>query len=192
MIAHDSHKLGTVTVIATFLVCLLFSGTAMAQSLSLLTPSIANVNGALTARFGVEVESLPAVKGELEDGLELRLKCRADLYETMDYWLDSHISTATFESVLRFDSLKKEFTMTLPGRETLLRDADLPTLLKEGWSAIEAVLGPWNMLVRGEQYSLQIQTTISEADAPEGITKYIYFWSWDSSPTATFLLNFTY
>lgn len=192
MKGNNSPRLLAGPVISALVLCLLFSGTALAQSMSLLTPSIANVNGALTARFGVEVESLPMVKGELEDGQVLKLKCQADLYETMHYWLDSHISSATFESELRFDPLKKEFTMSLPGRETLLRDSSLPTLLKNGWSSIETVLGPWNLLVRDEEYSLRIQTSIREADAPEGITRYVYFWSWDTSPTATFMLNFTY
>ena len=82
--------------------------------------------------------------------------------------------------------------MSLPGREMPLKGKDLPVLVKKGWKHIETVLGPWNMLERGEQYSLEISTSLSEADAPEGFTKIIYFWSWDSGPSATFRLNFTY
>lgn len=192
MITNDSPWLGVQRLLLTLVACLILSGTAHAQSLSLLTPSIANVNGALTARFGVEVETLPALKGELEDGIVLKLKCEASLYEASDYWLDSHLSTSTFESILNYDPLTKEFVMSIPGRETPLKNTDLPQLLDEGWKHIETVLGPWNMLIRGENYSLEIHTGINEADAPEGLTKIIYFWSWDTGANATFLLNFTY
>lgn len=192
MIANNSPWLGVRGLLFALAAFLMIGGTATAQSLSLLTPSIANINGALTARYGVEVETLPAIKGELEDGLVLKLKCRADLYETMDYWMDSHLSTADFESTLSYDALTKEFLMTLPGKEKPLKDTDLPALLKKGWGTIESVLGPWNMLVRDEQYSLHIETSLNEADAPEGLTKIIYFWSWDSGSNAIFRLNFTY
>lgn len=192
MIANNFPWLGARSLLLALAAILMLGGTAMAQSLSLLTPSIANVNGALTARYGVEVETLPAIKGELEDGLVLKLKCRADLYEAMDYWLDAHLSTAEFESILSYDALTREFQMTLPDKESPLRDTDLPALLKKGWGTIESVLGPWNMLVRGEKYNLHIETSINEADAPEGLTKIIYFWSWDSGSSAIFRLNFTY
>ena len=174
------------------LTILLLATQAQAQTLSLMAPAIADVGGMFTARFGVGVEEKPILKGELEDGAEFVLRCEIDLYETSDYWLDSHVSSAVFESVLKYESLTREFVVTLPGRTAPLRGTDLPALLKTGWGNIEARLGPWDMLTRGRKYSLRLKTTMNETDAPRGISRFIYFWSWDAGADTTFHLNFTY
>jgi hypothetical protein len=174
------------------LVLTLAVSTARAQTISLMAPSIANASGMLTARFGVAVEEMPVLKGELEDGAQLALRCEVRLYEVSDYWFDSHLSTVVFESALAYEPLAKEFVLTLPGRSSPLRNKDLVALLREGWGTVEAPLGPWDMLERGRKYSLRLDTSMSEADAPQGISRFIYFWSWDTGANNSFQLDFTY
>lgn len=174
------------------LALLLCSGMAWAQTLSLMAPTIANDNGALKASFGVTVVEKPIFKGELEDGREMVLKCAVELFEVNDFWLDSTVSSASFESAISFDRIEREFVMTLPDRPTPLRNKDLKELLSEGWGLIETTLGPWNMLEEGENYSLRLITTMNEKDAPEGFTRFLYFWSWDAGVDNTFHLNFTF
>ena len=171
---------------------LIFVGIAFAQSLSLMAPSLANVDGKLTARFGVTVEDKPVLKGELEDGAELVLKCTVKLFKANDYWLDSELSSSQFESMIRFDALTREFVMTLPGRDVPLRDANISEILEKGWGVIEARLGSWSLLERGTKYSLRLNTTINEQGAPEGMMRFIYFWSWDAGADNSFQLDFTY
>ena len=179
-------------LIGVFLVLTLAVSTARAQTISLMAPSIANVSGMLTARFGVAVEEMPVLKGELEDGAQLALRCEVKLYEVSDYWLDSHLSTVVFESALAYEPLSKEFVLTLPGRSSPLRNKDLVALLREGWGVVETPLGPWDLLERGQKYSLRLDTSMSEADAPQGFSRFIYFWSWDTGANNSFQLDFTY
>lgn len=174
------------------LAVLLLTTVASAQTLSLTAPSLANVEGRLTARFGVVVEEKPILKGELEDGGVLALTCEVRLTEPNDYWLDTEISEAQFESVLKYDSLAREFTMTLPGRDAPLRNADLPALLAEGWGTIEVNLGSWALLDRGRKYRLKLHTAMNEQDAPQGVMRFIYFWSWDAGADNSFQLDFTF
>ncbi len=174
------------------LVLTLAVSTARAQTISLMAPSIANVSGMLTARFGVAVEEMPVLKGELEDGAQLALRCEVRLYEVSDYWLDSHLSTVVFESALAYEPLSKEFVLTLPGRPAPLRNKDLVALLRQGWGVVEIPLGPWDLLQRGQKYSLHLDTAMSEADAPQGFSRFIYFWSWDTGANNSFQLDFTY
>lgn len=176
----------------TLLAILISASMACAQNLSLQAPSLANDAGALLARFGVIVEEEPVLKGDLENGAELKLRCDVELHETNEYWLDRKISSATFESTLKYDALKKEFVMLLPGRDTPLRNSDIVRLLKEGWGTIEVSLGQWTMLERGKKYSLSLNTTMNETGAPEGITRFLYFWSWDAGANNAFQLDFTY
>jgi len=180
------------TLLGVVLAVIIFTGIASAQSLSLMAPSLANVNGRLTARFGVTVEEKPVLKGELEDGAVLMLKCSVKLFEENTYWLDSELSSVLFKSVLEYDSLTREFVMTLPDRETPLRNKDLGQLLEQGWSVIEASLGSWALLDRGTKYSLRLHTTMTEEGAPEGVMRYVYFWSWDAGADNSFQLDFTY
>ncbi|MBI9079415.1 MAG: DUF4390 domain-containing protein [Pseudodesulfovibrio sp.] len=180
------------TGLAFALVVILFSSGAFAQNLSLLAPSLANISGVLTARFGVIVEEKPILKGELLDGAELVLKCELELYTVNEYWFDQQVSFASFESALKYDALTKDFTLTLPGRTTPLRNPDIELLLKEGWGIIEAGLGSWSMLERGRKYSLKLSTTMNELGAPEGFSRFIYFWSWDAGADNSFQLDFTY
>ena len=179
-------------VAAALLAVLLFAVSAAAQSLSLTAPSLANVQGRLTALFGITVEEKPILKGELEDGGVLVLRCELVLAEPNAYWFDNTISEAEFESVLKYDALSREFTMTLPGRETPLRNVDLPRLLREGWGTIEVGLGSWALLDRGRKYRLKLSTSMHEQDAPQGMMRFIYFWSWEAGAENAFQLDFTF
>ncbi|OIQ50038.1 hypothetical protein BerOc1_01968 [Pseudodesulfovibrio hydrargyri] len=177
---------------AAFLAVLILAGTAMAQSLSLTAPTLANENGRLTARFGIVVEDRPILKGELEDGAVLVLKCEVSLLEPRDYWLDREITEVHFRSRLSFDPLTREFVMTLPDRQTPLRGKDLGAVLDEGWGTIGATLGSWSLLDRGRKYSLRLHTSMNEEDAPEGMMRFFYFWSWDAGADNAFQLDFTF
>ncbi len=189
-IRHSRFR--TATIFLAGLTLLIFAAVAHAQTLSLLAPAIANENGALTTRFGVTVVELPILKGELMDGVALVLKCDIGLSEVSDYWIDSEVAEAEFVSTLKFEALTQEFSMTLPSRSTPLKNKNLSSLLKEGWGTIEIALGPWNILERGQKYSLSLQTTMNEVGAPDGLMRYLYFWSLDAGTDTTFLLNFTY
>ncbi|WP_319582664.1 DUF4390 domain-containing protein [uncultured Pseudodesulfovibrio sp.] len=177
---------------AAFLAVLILAGVAMAQSLSLKAPTLANVNGRLTAQFGIVVEDRPILKGELEDGAVLVLKCEVNLLEPRDYWLDRDISEAHFQSRLSFDPLTREFVMTLPDRQSPLRSEDLSEILDKGWGTIGATLGSWTLLDRGKKYSLRLRTSMNEEGAPEGMMRFIYFWSWDAGANNAFQLDFTF
>ncbi|QGY39428.1 DUF4390 domain-containing protein [Pseudodesulfovibrio cashew] len=179
-------------LLLVWLAVILSAGTAWAQTLSLRAPAIADENGSLTVRFGVSVVELPVLKGELEDGAELALKCMVKLFKVREYWLDGSVASGSFESVIRFDRLAQEFVMTVPGRTVPLRNGNLPALLSEGWGTIRTVLGPWSMLEHGQNYSLRLITTMNEVDAPEGLERFLYFWSWDAGSDNTFHLNFTF
>lgn len=171
---------------------LLLAGGAHARSLSLKAPAILNSNGSIVAQFGVKIIELPILKGELEDGAEMVLRCSVELVKVRHYWLNTNIGSDTYESIIKFDPLTKDFLMVLPGRPQPIRNRDLKTLLEKEWGRIQARLGAWSNLERGSEYSLRLVTTMQEADAPEGFYRFVYFWSWDAGTDNTFHLNFTF
>ncbi|MBG0790964.1 MAG: DUF4390 domain-containing protein [Desulfovibrionaceae bacterium] len=177
---------------ALLLAVLALAPAALAQSLSLKPPSLNDVQGRIVARFGVAVEDVPILKGELEDGLDLVLRCEVSLYRKNDFWMDSEVASGTFISELRYDSLAQEYVMTLPGTEHLVRGKDIGKLVEEGWKAIEVGLGSWTLLERGARYSLRLRTAMNEKGAPEGFMRYLYFWSWNPGAENSFQMDFTY
>lgn len=180
-------------VLAVLILTLLASGgSALAQSLSLTPPSLANQDGQVTARFGVVVEEKPILKGELMDGAVLVLKCSVRLVKPSDYWLDHEIAETGFQSRISYDALTREFVLTRPEGGSPLRNKDLGAVLDEGWGAIETPLGAWSQLERGRKYSLKLSTSMNQEDAPEGVMRFIYFWSWDAGANNTFQLDFTF
>ncbi|BCS89159.1 DUF4390 domain-containing protein [Pseudodesulfovibrio sediminis] len=176
----------------TIFVVLFWVGPVLAQTLTLTAPSLANVRGRLTARFGVSVAELPVLKGELMDGDVLVLKCRVGLYKDSAYWLDDEISMAYFWSSVKYDTATNEFVMKLASEEALLRGSDLGQLLARGWSKLEIQLGSWALLDRGQKYSLKIDTSLKEQGAHEGLMRYVFFWDWESGSDNSFQLDFTY
>lgn len=170
----------------------LLADAARAQGLSLKPPSLANVHGRITARFGVTVEELPILKGELEDGIELVLTCDVGLFRVNSYWLDDRLAAAAFVSTLGFDPLTREYLMRLPRTAQPMRGKDLGELLDRGWGKIEIGLGSWALLDRGVKYRLRLKTSMNDKDAPEGVMRYIYFWSWSPGSDNSFQLDFTY
>lgn len=171
---------------------LLCCGVALAQTLSLMAPDIANDNGALKVRFGVTVVEKPTLRDELSQGHVMVLKSVIELFKVRDYWMDGSIASTTFESTLSFDRLTREYVVTLPNKSNPVSDKDLDVVLKKGWGRIDALLGPWNMLEPGKDYSLRLITTMNEKDAPGGFYRFLYFWSWDAGSDSTFHLNFTF
>lgn len=179
-------------IAAVVLVTLLLASAAQARSLSLKPPSLANTKGWITARFGVAVEDLPILKGELEDGATLVLTCEVGLLEGRDYWLDREVASGRYICELHFDALKREYVLTPARGGQAVRGRDIGKLLEAEWGSIEVGLGSWALLQRGSHYSLRIRTIMNEKDAPDGIMRYIYFWSWDAGAENSFQLDFTY
>lgn len=180
-------------IAAVFLTLLCISPlSASAQTLSLSAPALANKDGALAARFGVMVKDLGHLRQELENGSDIELRCDVALYRVSDYWLDSTLAETELSSILSYDSLKREYVLTLPGNREKLRDTDMNALLDRGWSTLEVGLGSWDRLIRGSTYSLRLAVDLVEADAPRGLTRYLYFWSWDTGAGTTFELTFKY
>lgn len=190
MKTEERNRLGLFA--AVVLAALMLASPCLAQSLTLKPPSLADAGGRITARFGVSVEDVPILKGELEDGLALVLVCEVGLYRENDWWLSSRVASGKLTSGLRFDPLKQEYVMTTPGGGQPLRDKDLVKLLEKGWGDVEVALGSWALLEKGQKYSLRLFTSMNEEDAPDGILRYLYFWSWNPGAENSFQLDFTY
>lgn len=179
-------------VICGLFIILNFSSYADAASLNLKNLILDNQAGAIMARFGLNLKGDTETETALENGIKLKLECKASLYLHRSMWPDSKIASKIYTDKLSYDSLSKEFILEKSGINIALRDKKITLLLQKGWKSIVMDLGPWSSLERGKRYILILDVHLDQTDVPQWLKKTLFFWSWDIVPSATYQLEFTY
>lgn len=164
---------------------------AWAQSLVLDNLVVDNQAGTFTARFGVAVDDREHVAEVLQEGAVLGLDCEAALYRNQSYLPDRLVREAGWVSQLRYDPLKKEYSLEVPGREKA-SGPRLGELIAAEWSRLSVDLGSWEELERGHQYNLELTIRLSRLDTPNWLKRTLFFWSGDVVDPATYRLDFRY
>jgi len=170
----------------------LWAPVARAQSLVLSNLVVDNQSGALTARFGVSLDSLAEMSDTLNNGVTLALTCRGKLARKGGLLSGPQVAAAEMVCRIKYDSLTKEYAMTLPGREAPLKNARLDELLRTGWSTLSMDLGSWSILERGQEYTLSLDIRLHQVDIPNWFRRTLFFWAWDVAPQASYQLHFKY
>jgi hypothetical protein len=170
----------------------LWSSAALAQSLELSNLVVDNKAGSLTAHFGVSVDGVAVLAESLRNGATLALSCKARLSKKSGLFGSPQIAAAGITSHLKYDSLTKEYSLQLPGREAPLKDTGLHDLLRAGWGELTLDMGSWQMLERAQEYTLALDISLQQKDTPNWFKRTLFFWSWDVAPSATYQLHFKY
>lgn len=174
------------------LVLALWGQAALAQSLVLSNLVVDNQSGALTARFGVALDSLAEVSDALQAGATLSLTSRGKLTREGGLFSSPTVARAEMSCRLKYDQLTREYSMTAPGREAPLRNTRLDELLRAGWGSLALEMGSWSVLERGREYSLDLDIRLHQTDIPNWFRRTLFFWSWDVAPQASYRLHFKY
>lgn len=182
---------------ATFAVALataftLWAATAQAQALVLSNLVVDNQAGSLMARFGVAVDGVAAITEDLQNGVTLALSCKAKLTKRKGLFGGPQLAEAQLVSRLKFDTLTKEYTLTLPGREAPMKNPHLDELLNAAWGTLALDMGPWRVLERGQDYTLALEIKLSQAEMPNWFRRTLFFWAGDVIPSTSYQLQFKY
>ncbi|MDP2846920.1 MAG: DUF4390 domain-containing protein [Humidesulfovibrio sp.] len=178
--------------LALVLALTLWGQAAQAQSLVLSNLVVDNQSGALTARFGVALDSLAEVTDVLQSGVPLALSCRGKLIRQGGIFSSPQVAAAEMVCRLKYDSLTREYALIMPGREAPLKNARLDELLRSGWGALTLDMGSWKLLERGKTYTLTLDINLQQTDIPNWFKRTLFFWSRDMAPQATYQLHFKY
>ncbi|MDP3426367.1 MAG: DUF4390 domain-containing protein [Humidesulfovibrio sp.] len=170
----------------------LWASAALAQSLVLSNLVVDNKAGSLTAHFGVSVDAVATLAEGLQSGGALALTCKAKLNKKSGLFGSPQIAAAGLTSRLKYDSLTKEYSLQLPGREAALKNAGLHDLLREGWGGLTLDMGSWQMLERDQEYTLTLDIRLQQTDIPNWFKRTLFFWAWDVTPSGTYQRHFKY
>lgn len=165
---------------------------ASSQEMRLTSFRLSETDGALLLNFGVGVTQLDQLRVLLTEGVQVELTCRVDLSRPRSYWFRKNLAESTISSRLYYDTLTKDFYITMPDNKAPHRNKSLRKLLEGTWKTMSMPVGSTTLMTSGSDYRVTLNVEMVNTDIPEWLTKSFFFWSWDPAPPIQYSTDFTY
>jgi hypothetical protein len=165
---------------------------AISQEMRLTAFRISETDGALMLNFGIGVTQLDQLRVLLNEGVQVELNCHVRLSRSRSYWFRKSLAETTITSTLYYDTLTKEYFLTLPDNKAPHRNKSLRKLLHGAWKSIALPVGSTTLMTSGNEYRVTLNVEMINTDVPEWLTKSFFFWSWDPAPPIQYSTDFTY
>jgi hypothetical protein len=115
------------------------------------------------------------------------------LYKTDDSWFDKKISNIEIKSTLKYNSLKKEFSILKPWKNEKPIVTQSFDEAKSLMTEIDNLkITALNQLVKGDKYQLRIKAKLDKVTLPLSLHTVLFFLSFWDFETNWYLINFTY
>lgn len=115
------------------------------------------------------------------------------LYKSDGSWLDKNIADIKIKSTIKYNSLKKEFSVLRPWKNetpVVTQSFDeAKTLMTE---IDNLIIIPLNRLVKGDKYQLRIKAELDRVTLPLSLHNIFFFVSYWNFETNWYLINFSY
>jgi hypothetical protein len=185
-------------IIRAALCCLLLLGLSILplpargnQMLALDNLVLDSQSGLIHLRFGLRMTQTSSIQDVLKEGVDLWLSGTARLISKRLILPNTVMAERHFEHVLEWNSLTKEYELTLPRKEHLVKNKELDALLAEHWAEISLEMGEWSMLESGQVYHLELEIMLDRRDIPDWMRRVLFFWSWEIISPIRYELEFT-
>ncbi|SIN98006.1 DUF4390 domain-containing protein [Halodesulfovibrio marinisediminis] len=165
---------------------------ATSQEMRLTSFRLSETDGALMLTFGVGVTQLDQLRVLLNEGVLVELNCQVDLSRPRSYWFRKNLAETNITSQLYYDTLTKEYFLTLPDNKAPHRNKSLRKLLEGAWKSISLPVGSTTLMTSGNEYRVTLSVEMVNTDVPEWLSKSFFFWSWDPAPPIQYSTDFTY
>jgi len=115
------------------------------------------------------------------------------LYKSDGSWLDKNIADIQIKSTIKYNSLKKEFSVARPWKN----ETPVVTQSFEEAKALmteidNLIIIPLNRLVKGDKYQLRIKAELDKVTLPLSLHNIFFFVSYWNFETNWYLINFSY
>jgi hypothetical protein len=171
-----------------FLPCLAFAeNSAVIENIKL-----ANTRDDLLTYFDVKKAFTPKINQAVLNGIPTTFSFYVTLYKT-ESWFDKKISDIQIKSTLKYNSLKKEFSILRPWKND---DAVVVQSFEKAKPLMTEIdnlkIFPLNHLIKGEKYQLRIKAKLDRVTLPLSLHNILIFVSFWDFETNWYLINFTY
>jgi len=115
------------------------------------------------------------------------------LYKSDGSWLDKNIADIQIKSTIKYNSLKKEFSVLRPWKSenpVITQSFDEAKALMTEIDNL--VIVPLNRLVKGDKYQLRIKAELDKVTLPLSLHNIFFFVSYWNFETNWYLINFSY
>jgi hypothetical protein len=171
---------------------LLLVNAAWAQELILKNLVLDNVAGDIQLRFGVALQDLDKVEDLLQEGATITMGGESSLIRKRKLFWDKTLKHAEMTFELKKDPLSETYILTDTRTQRVMKNQDLPTLIKANWGTLSMSLGSWDSLPRGVKYAMNLKVVLKRAHVPGWLKTALFFWSWDVVDQKQYRMDFVY
>jgi len=195
MIRTSFHRKTMILVLSVSLMLCFFSPfIAFAEETAAIENiKLANTRDDLLTYFDVKQAFTDKINQAVLNGILTSFSFYITLYKTDNSWFDKKISDIQIKSTLKYNSLKKEFSVLKAWKN---EKAIVTQSFEEAKSLMTEIdnlkIIALNQLVKGEKYQLRIKAKLDKVTLPLSLHTVFFFVSFWDFETNWYLINFTY
>ena len=179
-------------MMVTFGLC--FSSFALAKGMAEIQDiRLVNTRDDLLTYFKVTQAFSDKINQAILNGVPTTFSFYIALYKNDSSWLDKNISDIQIKSTIKYNSLKKEFSILRPWKNenpvVTQSFEEAKTLMTE---IDNLLIIPLNRLAKGDKYQLRIKAELDKITLPLSLHNIFFFVSYWNFETNWYLVNFSY
>ncbi|CCK78775.1 DUF4390 domain-containing protein [Desulfobacula toluolica] len=181
-------------IIVFVILCFLLPCSAFAKQTAVIKNiKLANTRDDLLTYFDVKQAFTERLNQAALNGIPTTFSFYIALYKTGGLWFDKKIAKIQINSTLKYNPLKKEFTVLRPWKNETPVITQSFQKAKSLMTEIDNLkIIPLNQLVKGDKYQLRIKAKLDKVTLPLSLHTVLFFVSFWDFETNWYLINFTY
>jgi hypothetical protein len=168
-------------------------GSAIAKDAKLTNIIVTNTRDDLLVYLSVEGAFTQKMEEAVNNGVPASFSFFVKLYRTRSMWLDKEMADLTIAHTIKYNSLKKEYTVSRSwdsGSPVVVQSFSAAKNLMTEVDSLKVV--PLELLERGKQYQIQAKAKLSRVTLPYYLHYVLFFLSlWDFE-TDWYTIDFIY
>lgn len=155
--------------------------------------TVSNTSDALLLHLNLEGSFSNAIRQNVLAGKTTSFAFRLQLSQVQDFWLDQTIADLTVIHTIKFDSVKKEFTVR---RSWTGYEAETTPSFEEAQRWMNQIEGikiiALSHMQKGTRYELQAKAEMSKKNLPLNLHHVLFFVSFWDEQTDWYIIDFVY
>ena len=154
---------------------------------------LTNTRDDLLTYFTIKKAFTPKINQAVLNGIPTTFSFYVTLYNTQGSWFDTKVSDIQITSTLKYNSLKKNFSILRPWKD------EKPVIVQSFEEAKVLMTDIDNLkiislkgLVKGDKYQLRIKAKLDRVTLPLSLHSVLFFVSFWDFETNWYLINFVY
>ena len=189
------HKTAvTLFISLCVMLCLILPSLAGAKETTLIKNiKLANTRDDLLIYFDVERAFTEKISQAAQNGIPTTFSFYLNLYKTDGSWFDKKITAIQIKSTLKYNPLKKEYSVFRPWKNEkafITKSFDEAKALMTGIDNFKII--SLKGLTKGEKYQLRIKAELDKITLPLSLHYIFFFLSFWDFETNWYVINFTY